>query len=204
VALTANATVADKEKCLSAGMNDYVKKPVRTRTLSHMLDKWVAHPVNKLDPAVLDQDPPMLFTGIRNNDIRSGNVPGQIEINSEHMAEQTFDISDTNFSAGPQKTPSLSAQKSQMANVVNESEPQLDDGSEVADETAAQTDSSCINVSAIDTIRSMQRPGKEDLLTKVVTVFSNRTPEVIEQMLVGANTSDTEAVSVGAHSLSSA
>jgi len=91
VALTANATVADKEKCLTAGMDDYVKKPVRTQTLSHMLDKWVAHPVNKLDPTILDEDPPMLFTGIRDCDIRSSDMPGHIEVNSDRMTVSTFD-----------------------------------------------------------------------------------------------------------------
>jgi len=71
----------------------------------------------------------------------------------------------------------------------------------LADSTA--DDSSSINVSAIDTIRSMQRAGREDLLTKVVAVFSNKTPEVIDGMLAAADESDVETVSAGAHSLCS-
>lgn len=41
IALTANAMVGDKEKCFSAGMNDYLSKPVREATLKTMLSKWL-------------------------------------------------------------------------------------------------------------------------------------------------------------------
>ncbi len=37
VAMTANATVADKDKCLEAGMDDYVSKPVRPEALQRAL-----------------------------------------------------------------------------------------------------------------------------------------------------------------------
>lgn len=208
VALTANATVADKEKCLTAGMDDYVKKPVRTQTLSHMLDKWVAHPVNKLDPTILDEDPPMLFTGIRDCDIRSSDMPGHIEVNSDRMTVSTFDIGDAHVNVNSSRKTTMSsgdqndAQRYSEASQTVKADSIKDEADDVlADSTA--DDSSSINVSAIDTIRSMQRAGREDLLTKVVAVFSNKTPEVIDGMLAAADESDVETVSAGAHSLCS-
>ena len=41
IALTANAMRGDREKCLSAGMNDYVSKPFTVEDLSQILEQWL-------------------------------------------------------------------------------------------------------------------------------------------------------------------
>lgn len=41
IAMTANAMKGDKETCLTAGMDDYISKPVEKNTLHATLNKWV-------------------------------------------------------------------------------------------------------------------------------------------------------------------
>lgn len=41
IAMTANAMKGDREKCLEAGMTDYIAKPIKREVVFEMLQKWV-------------------------------------------------------------------------------------------------------------------------------------------------------------------
>ncbi|HEY2015034.1 MAG TPA: response regulator, partial [Bryobacteraceae bacterium] len=74
VALTAHAMKGDREKCLGAGMNDYISKPVSPLTLDAVLKKWSPQdaeaslappggdpPVTSTAPARKDEKSPPVF-----------------------------------------------------------------------------------------------------------------------------------------------
>ncbi len=59
IAMTAYAMRGDREKCIEAGMNDYVTKPIQPRELAEALERWLgkteAHP--EAEAEALAQDP---------------------------------------------------------------------------------------------------------------------------------------------------
>jgi len=73
-----------------------------------------------------------------------------------------------------------------------------------ASETPQPVDSSeVINVSALDAVRGLQRPGKADLLQKVLSLYFEKSPALVEQITQAQASGQLTEVSAAAHALKS-
>lgn len=210
VALTANAMDGDREKCLLAGMDDYVAKPVRTQVLSHMIGKWVGQPTGtaNFDKQQHSHTLALMSGGVREDDINGETI--------ERTGDTLRDISASAMPTGvadelsAEKAPSsgLSVKPNAAGNIHEEPQGQVEDAARAIDkqdDTPAVEDPEIpvINQKAINTIKGLQRPGKDDLLTKVVGVYFDKTPELIAAMQTAMQAKDLDAVAACAHSLKS-
>jgi len=64
IAMTGNALMGDREKCLAAGMDDYISKPVRVADLQATLERWGPTKSMKHDTNYFLRNPTSLSPGL--------------------------------------------------------------------------------------------------------------------------------------------
>jgi len=69
IAMTGNALMGDREKCLAAGMDDYISKPVRILELQTALERWGPTKSRKFDTNYFLRHPQSLTSGLINESV---------------------------------------------------------------------------------------------------------------------------------------
>ncbi|KVZ19916.1 hybrid sensor histidine kinase/response regulator [Burkholderia ubonensis] len=149
IALTANAISGDRERCIAAGMDDYLSKPFRRDVLLKLLARFARG------------DAPA--------------VPAVAQAASDATVDSAIDAA---IEAG--------------------TDPATDPPSAAPDD-----DANVIDRNALDALRALQRPGRPDVLTRIIDQFNLDAPRLIGDMQAAVAAGDAVALKIAAHTLKS-
>ncbi len=175
IALTANALKGDREKCLNAGMDEHLSKPLKIEALTEVLSRWV--------PGKPQVDPPDVEASLKYDPVVFGKP-----------ANDSADMG-----APSEKDPGVPGKPPVDSKDVEA--PLKKDPGVPGEHSGA--DSGSIDPNVIKALRELQIDGEPDIVDHVVTAFLKDAEVLIAELGEALPGGDPEAVKQKTHALKS-
>ena len=197
LALTANARGEDYERCIAAGMDDYLTKPLTLDELRVALDRWVGHRAAPMESTSRDgiaAEQPIAV---------GGPPPADVTVNEvEPMSNGASTLPET--PTMPAESPAATPQPQDEKTAVT-AEPVA-----VTDSTAALISGEApvemgdaLDKTTIDYLKSLRRGDGPSVLERAVGMYLENAPTVLEELRRAISGGDASAVWKISHSLKS-
>ena len=173
VALTANAMGGDRQRCLDAGMDDYLAKPFSQEELAKVLGQWLEH----------------RRVAVVGDDIAA---EGQRQGHSRRWSDQPGSAADPTARA---------AAGSEQASTEGATEEDVSAESKNVDQ--AERLSALLDPAALQRITALQREGTPDVLVKVMRMFLENSPQLVQDLEASVSNNDAKEMLRASHTLKS-
>jgi CheY-like chemotaxis protein/HPt (histidine-containing phosphotransfer) domain-containing protein len=175
VAMTANAMQGDREKCLAAGMDDYIAKPVRLEDIRTMVERWGAK-ASQTEPAQTPAASPQTSTATI-PPAQPSPAPAPAEeapVDMERLLDFTDGDAENLRELITLYLDQTTQQMDQLAAAVRAGAPQ--DVRRVA-HSAAGASATCGMRRLVPLLRELERQGFEEKLTSAAQVYQDAIKE---------------------------
>jgi signal transduction histidine kinase/DNA-binding NarL/FixJ family response regulator/HPt (histidine-containing phosphotransfer) domain-containing protein len=195
LALTANARGEDYERCIAAGMDDYLTKPLTLDELRVALDRWVgrrAAPVEPKPDAGVESKPPIPASEALAADVTVNEV--------EPMSNGASSLPET--PATPVESPGAPPPQNEKTAAAVETTTVVDTAAPAVGEPPAEL-GDALDKATIDYLKSLRRGDGPSVLERAVGMYLESAPTVLEELRRAIAGGDASAVWKIAHSLKS-
>ncbi len=195
LALTANARGEDYERCIAAGMDDYLTKPLTLDELRVALDRWVGRRAAAAEPKPdvgVESEPPIAASEPPATDVTVNEV--------EPMSNGASSLPE--MPATPAESPAAAPQPQDETTAVATATVADTAAAAVAAEPPVEV-GDALDKTTIDYLKSLRRGDGPSVLERAVGMYLENAPTVLEELRRAIAGGDASAVWKIAHSLKS-